>query len=97
MLNISAVFLYFYFSVMFCDNYTLNTVTVYNLLIFFFISGSGDASFFNTIMLSNAEYELRYYVIYNIRKFSFKHMSYYKEFTLRKSLRKKVHVDEFAS
>ena len=33
MLNMSLVFLYFsLFSRMFCDNYTLNTVTVYNLL-----------------------------------------------------------------
>ena len=41
--------------VMFCDNYTLNTVTVYSLLIFFSFSGSDEALFFNTIILSNAE------------------------------------------
>ena len=33
MLNMSLVFLYFsLFSIMFCDSYALNTVTVYNLL-----------------------------------------------------------------
>ena len=67
----NRVFLYFfYFSVMFRDNYTLNN---------FFISVSDEASFFSTIILSNAEHELRYYVIYITKKCSFKRMSYFKE------------------
>ena len=55
-------FIFLSFSEMFCDSYTLNI---------FFISGGDETSFFYTFILSNAEYDLRYYVIYNATKIFF--------------------------
>ena len=71
----SPVFLYF--SVMFCDNCTLNTVTVYNLLIFFSLVEVMKHHF--STQSYSAMQNVSWDIIYNIRKFSFKHMSYYKE------------------
>ena len=72
---------------MFCDNYTLNTVTLYNLLIF---SSLVEVMKHHFSILSNANYELTYYVIFNIRKILFQAHVLLQRVTLERIYTKKI-------